>query len=163
MQVVDHLSREKQLEILAKADFFSRFSDDEKKILLMHGPELLAFKEGEWIIMEGDDKDSSLYVVLNGLLSVWSEGEKVADIGRGHCFGEVSFLRPIPRTGSVRCESRAAIFRLKREHMNRLPVTAREKIKDNLIAILLNRVTQGVQTGEPASAPDGKDLWETKS
>ena len=160
MQVIEHLNKQKQLEILSTAAFFYRFSDDEKKLLLMHGPELLAFKEEEWVIREGDAEDHSLYVVLNGLLSVWQGEEKVADIGRGHCFGEVAFLRPMPRTGSVRCESRAAIFRLKREHMNRLPVTAREKIKDNLIAILLNRVTQGVAIGRPTEAPDGQDLWQ---
>lgn len=160
MQVIEHLSREQQHEILSKVGFFRRFSDDEKKIMLMHGPELLAFKEGEWVIREGDDEDNSLYVVLNGMLSVWHGEDMVADIGRGHCFGEVAFLRPMPRTGSVRCESKSVIFRLKRDHMNRLPVTAREKIKDNLIAILLNRVTQSVQPGRPAEVPDGEDLWQ---
>ncbi|MEX0584802.1 MAG: hypothetical protein WEB07_03475, partial [Natronospirillum sp.] len=85
--------------------------------------------------------------------------EEVAKIGRGHCFGEVSFLSATPRTGSVKCNTKAAIFQLKREHMNRLPVTAREKIKDNLIAILLNRLNQGPDLGPPAAAPDGSDPW----
>ena len=46
MQRIDHLTRQQQLDILTKAPFFRRFSEDERKILLNHGPELLAYTEG---------------------------------------------------------------------------------------------------------------------
>lgn len=157
MQVIGHLNQQQQMEILNKAAFFSRFSGDERKILLLHGPELIAYVEKEWVIEEGDNSDASLYVVLNGDLSVWKDGQQIATLGRGHCFGEVSFLSGKPRTGSVQCESKVALFKLKREHMNRLPVTAREKIKDNLISIMLNRLETGQAAHGTSAPPDGSD------
>lgn len=158
MQRIDHLTRQQQLDILTKAPFFRRFSEDERKILLNHGPELLAFTEEEWLIEQGDDSDHSLYVLLNGVLTVWANDQPVAELHKGQCVGEISFLSGTPRTGSVQCKTKAVVFRLEREHMIRLPITSREKIKDNLIALLMSRLDQGQGSGGSTAAPDGEDL-----
>ncbi len=161
MQVIDHLSKQQQFEILGKVAFFQRFSKDELKILLAHGPELVAYRDQEWVLMEGDQEDKSLYVVLNGSLTVFAGKTPVAEMGAGQCFGEMAFLTGSPRTGSIRADSKTVLFRLERRSMNRLPVTAREKIKDNLITLLIRRVRHSGNGSPTPATPDGKDPWAT--
>jgi NADH dehydrogenase FAD-containing subunit/uncharacterized membrane protein YphA (DoxX/SURF4 family) len=62
------------------------------------------FEAGDEVIRQGEMGDTA-YVVEAGKLEVLRDGEKVAELVDGDCFGEIALLSDVPRTATVRCLS----------------------------------------------------------
>lgn len=159
MQLVEHLTQKQILTILSRVRFFKRFSTADCLLMLENGTQLIACREGEWVLMEGDEKDRALYVLLTGDLEVWKDDVRVGAVASGHCFGEVSFLTKNARSSSIKCLTNAVLFRLQRKALTEFPIHIREKIKDNIIMLLLDRVKQGTQFQESKAVHAGESLF----
>jgi hypothetical protein len=71
--------------------------------LLMHGahkPKIRTLKEGEVLAKQGDPGDE-LFLVLDGILDVVVDGNKVGDLGPGAVVGERAILESSPRTATL--------------------------------------------------------------
>ena len=53
-----------------------------------------------------------LYVVIDGLVEVITDGQKVAEIGRGGWFGELAILHREPRRSTVRPAASSVLLRV---------------------------------------------------
>lgn len=60
----------------------------------------MEFKEGEEIVKEGD-AGLGFYVIVKGAATVNHKNKKVAELGRGSFFGEMSLLDNRPRSADV--------------------------------------------------------------
>ena len=65
------------------------------------------FKDGQPIIVEGDEADG-FYILLSGHLLVTAEGRVIGEVPEGEIFGEVGALDGVPRMATVRTVSAEA-------------------------------------------------------
>jgi hypothetical protein len=148
--------------------FFDTFSDAEKLDLLDCGPDLLHFNTGEFLIEEGGE-DRVLFFLLSGAASVVREGASVpiAELAPGDLFGEIAFLTGQKRTSNVIVHQSSSdsvegsnsvlsenllqqicpdsslptiTFRFGRALLDHLEGETRLKMKDQIIAVLIDRM-----------------------
>ena len=84
---------------LKKLKFFSAFKTKELGEL-MNASTTATYKPGEAVIRE-KETDNSLYILLAGIAEVRKDGQLIALLEKGDCFGEIGFLYAVKRTASV--------------------------------------------------------------
>ena len=67
-------------------------------------PEIRTVKQGRYLVQQGDPGDS-LFLLLDGVLSVSIDGEAVAEVGPGVILGEVAVLEGGVRTASLQAST----------------------------------------------------------
>jgi len=67
-------------------------------------PEIRTIKEGDYLVHQGDPGDS-LFLLLDGVLSVTMDGENVAEVGPGVVLGERAVLEGGIRTASLQAST----------------------------------------------------------
>lgn len=65
-------------------------------------------------VVEQGEPGDALYVILSGALKVERNGEQVAKMGAGQCFGELALIDGSTRTASVTTTKRTRMLRLPR-------------------------------------------------
>ena len=142
MQRLTPITNAKALNILNKVHFFDNLNREEKDILTGFHSHFFLSKRGETVIQEGDLKHQSFYILLTGKVTVrrHDAAMPLATLRPGDFFGEVSFLTERPRTTSVIAECPCIIFEIDRPTLNNLDISIREKLKDNIILVLVQRL-----------------------
>lgn len=138
--------KNKVLQLIDRLTFFDEFNTTEKLLLVESTGMIVLAEENEYIIKEGTN-DTSLYIPLSGELAVRmtnAEGVEVtlATLHPGDIVGEVTFITDKPRSASVVAMRQAVLFRCSRTALQSLPASAREKIKDQIILKLIERLHQ---------------------
>jgi hypothetical protein len=67
-------------------------------------PEIRTLKEGEYLVQQGDHGDS-LFLLLDGVLTVTIDGEPIAEVGPGVVLGERAVLEGGIRTASLQAST----------------------------------------------------------
>ena len=136
-----NITPKKALAILDKVHFFNNFNQEEKDILTGFHSHFFLASAGEEIISEGA-KDASFYILLSGKVSVHkrSAGRPLTNLNPGECFGEISFLTERMRTTSVHALVDCIIFEIDRPTLKHMDIKVRERLKDQLVHILVNRL-----------------------
>lgn len=75
--------------------------------------EPVAFDDGEYVIREGQAGDQ-YFIVASGEVEVSQQGVAIRRLGPGNGVGEISLLRDIPRTASIRAVGPVTAFALGR-------------------------------------------------
>jgi hypothetical protein len=108
---------------LSSVPLFSGISREELTTLLTMIKSLRVACD-QAVVREGEPGDS-LYLVVEGMLRVTTRGDsgeeiRLADLGPGDFFGEVSLLTGRPRTATVTAASDAELLELDRDTVDRL-------------------------------------------
>jgi serine/threonine-protein kinase len=141
MKRLESVSCAKTLEILNKVNFFDNLSDQEKEILTGFHSHFFLAPRGEVIIQEGA-QDDTFYVLLSGKVGVKKKtaNRPLVNLHPGDCFGEVSFLTERRRTTTVTSIADSIVFEVDQPTLTHFDQGIREKIKDNLIRVLVSRL-----------------------
>jgi CRP/FNR family cyclic AMP-dependent transcriptional regulator len=127
--------------VLQKIPFFRGFMPGERERLATEQDSFVIARPKEMIVLKGS-MERSFYILLSGVVEVMhAEGKKpIFEITPGEFFGEISFLSETPRTSNVRAQDVCILMRIDQQLMSRLRPEIREKIKDQLIVKLVQRI-----------------------
>jgi MFS family permease len=103
-----------RLELLSANPIFAPLPESTLE-QLAHGLEEVTAPAGEEILRQGDRGDR-FYLVKDGALDVYVDGELVQSLGSGDSFGEIALLRDVPRTATVRARTEVMLYALDRRH-----------------------------------------------
>ena len=134
-------SPEKIVALLDRLPFFEKFSTYEKKRVAGNHSSFEVYRSGSKLIKEGDT-DTSFFILLSGSVSVVKQGAVIIGLGAGEFLGEMAFLTNTPRNTTVVAQEDVLALRVDQELLTRLSADIREKIKDQIIAKLVERLNK---------------------
>lgn len=116
-------------DFLRGVDLFSALADDQL-IALAKRFHKKHYEKDDWILVEEDEPDHSLFIIIKGQVKVFVSGEEgreaiLALLSNGDFFGEMSLLDGEPRSASVRAMEPTELLVLRRDEffaeLRRLP------------------------------------------
>lgn len=111
---------------LRSLKFFEDFTDDEIAHVLTIGT-WLTHKEAEVIVCE-NEPGRAFFVLASGEAAVMVGGKAMGTLGRGDCFGEVSFLLDRGRSATITAVKECSLLRLNPEKIDILSPNTQIKI-----------------------------------
>ena len=141
MEQVKDIETRQLIENMNQIDFFTAFSDAEKREFLASYTPVCVFRKNGAIIKEGTD-DTSFYILLTGSARAMKNDVSLpfAEYGPGDSFGEISFLTGVARTCDVIASEVSITFKIDKKTLEDLKIEIREKIKDRIIENLIERL-----------------------
>ncbi len=117
----DHaFSNEVQLRIdKLRSVYLFKHLDLKEITQVMRIAELVSCETGELIIEEGEISDS-LYITLEGQLTVSRAGQEITVLNPGNHVGEMALLNRRPRTASVRAAEPSRLLKIERQNFYKL-------------------------------------------
>ena len=94
----------------------------------------------EVIFREGDVGDS-MFIIINGSVSVYNQKKVITTLEKGECFGEMALLDREPRSSSIRAVTDTAVLKIDEEGFYEL-VAGNIEIIQGIMKILSNRLRQ---------------------
>jgi CRP/FNR family cyclic AMP-dependent transcriptional regulator len=85
--------------VLGTVPFFSGLDEKKRKSIAAEGKEM-SYKAGDTIVEEGS-MGVGFYLILDGKAEVRKAGKVLANLGKGHFFGEMSLIDEQPRSADV--------------------------------------------------------------
>lgn len=131
--LVDHLNR---------ISFFDDFTSEEKQTLAQVPGTVQNAASGEVVIRKGTT-DPTMYFVLEGT-AVISAGEDlehvITELHVGALFGDVPFVKAVPRVTSVIAKTDAILLRYHKDHMEQMSPLLIGKFKDQFLKLFAIRL-----------------------
>ena len=116
------MSLNEEVEILRRIPFFAQI-DPSKLKLLAFTSERVAFDAGHVLFHQGDAANAA-YVIIDGKAEVIAESAsgpvQLAVLDANKVFGEIAILCDVPRTATVRAQTRLTTLRISKDLFLRL-------------------------------------------
>jgi len=91
-------------------NFFNDFSK-EQLLQILSASNIVKILKGKVIMTEGEI-DDSFYIILSGSAVVRKQGQDIALIGRGECFGEMAYLSGESRIATVKADTDCILLKI---------------------------------------------------
>ena len=142
MQRTTSFSQSKMCFLIEKIPMFRSLTNYEREKIVNYAHFYIA-GEREQIIEQGS-LDTSFYVLMSGAATATLEGRSdyLAKLEPGNFFGELSFLLNCPRSCSVSADQQSVLLCIDRILLGKLNAEIREKIKDQIILKLANKLVE---------------------
>lgn len=135
------ISIEEKLNLLRAHQLFRNLADEDLSAFVAIGQEGF-YAPGETLIEEGEEDEDGFYLLLKGDLEVLKyvptedgvKGERIATLGAGDTFGEMTLIDKEPRSASIRAASHCQVLIFRNEAFHGM----RKFLPDVYATILLN-------------------------
>lgn len=104
--------------MLAEVPLFAGLSRKDLDVIARRTDEVLVVA-GEELVTQGEP-GNAFYVITAGEAAVMKGGRRVATLGRGGFFGEMSLLDGLPRSATVRMDKDGAVLEIHRREFGAL-------------------------------------------
>ena len=116
------MSLKEEVDILRNIPLFAKLEPAKLKLLAFTS-ERLTYDSGEALFKQGDMGDAA-YIIVDGSAEVLIEAPtgpiRVAELARNAIVGEIAILCDVPRTATVKAQSRLVTLRIAKETFFRL-------------------------------------------
>ena len=130
------------VKLLHKISFFKKFTEEEIDRISDVDTYVVNRTAGQHFIKEGN-KEDSLYVLIKGQVYINKSSNpkaKIASLGPGSVFGDISFVNEMKRTTNVFAEIPSIALKLNHDLIVHLGPEIETKIKDEFLMILFRRL-----------------------
>lgn len=138
-QAISNISELRAVELLSRAPLFKKLTAEDKRVFASVKGLFRLAKAGSMFIEQGEP-DYSIYVIMSGKAQVHKDGVLVGEVSAGQFVGEVAFVTRELRTASVSALTDMVLLRINADSFLRLPIRAREIVKDKMIEGLHHRI-----------------------
>jgi len=142
-------------ELVRRISLFEAL-DDEETLRLAGSMRERRFEDGD-VVIEKDAPGDSMFFVVEGLLAVWVpiEGQenliRVAQIGAGNFFGEMSLLTGEPRSATIRAAADTLAFEITKDDIHPV-ITGRPEVARQISKVVAARLAERDQARSQADA-----------
>ena len=95
--------------------------------------EEIEFVPGDTVFNKGDDADA-MYLIVHGVIQIFSEGDIIAHLHKGHCFGEMALIENASRNAGARSEGYCNLYKLSKVRFDEL-CSKHKDLRDSLMRI----------------------------
>ncbi len=119
--------------------FFENFSKDQVNEVLNTG-NIVKVTKGNVMVTEGEI-DDSFYIILSGNAVVRKEDRAIARIGRGECFGEMSYLSGQVRAATVSADTDCILLKVSATLLDKSPESMQLLFLKNFAQAAIRRLS----------------------
>lgn len=154
MKLLENIAMFKRMEIINRLPFFRNFELAERQMLLESFSHWYMVRQGQYVFKQHEQQNQHLYIVLSGELIIFRQHDmkNLGHIHPGEFVGEGAFISHRERSTNARASVDTLVLAINPQALVKLPVVVREKIKDQLIIGMSERI---------AKLSNGNDSSET--
>ncbi|MBF0381141.1 MAG: cyclic nucleotide-binding domain-containing protein [Magnetococcales bacterium] len=141
---VAKIARDDAFAMVNKLNFFDKLSSFEKRRIVALFTSFRSYPANSEILHEGM-LDSAFFIPISGEVQVHKGGVVYVELGPDEFFGGLANMINEPRTTGIRCKTDVLVMRLDPEIFGKLGPEIREKIKDQFISKLTERLVKIVE------------------
>ena len=97
----------------------------------------------EEVIFQEGDVGNSMFIIIDGNVSVYNEKKEITTLENGECFGAMALLDRAPSSSSIRAITDTAVLTIDEESFYEL-VAGNIEIIQGIVKILSNRLRQSI-------------------
>ncbi|SHI99683.1 serine/threonine protein kinase [Desulfatibacillum alkenivorans DSM 16219] len=125
------------IDFIHNVPFFRNFTKGQVAEVANVG-EILKFEKGQDIVKEGEI-DDHFFIILSGRTKISKNGQQVAVLSSGECFGEMAFIACQPRVATVTADTDCMLMRISATLFDRSPPPVQLRFFKNFATILVRR------------------------
>ncbi len=111
---------------------------------ILNASNIIKATKGEIVVTEGEI-DDSFFIILSGRAAVHKDDKKIAFIGRGECFGEMSYLSGQARTATVTADTDTVLMKISATLLDRASESMQLIFLKNFALTLVKRLSQSIK------------------
>lgn len=136
------IKAEDVVDYVHSVPFFESFERVHVKQILQ-ASSIIKFPRGRVMVAEGDI-DDSFFIILSGRAAVKKGDRNIAVIGRGECFGEMSYLSGEARAASVIADTDCILMKISATLLDKSPEFIQLIFLKNFAMTLLTRLSRSL-------------------
>ncbi len=129
-----------RFKISRELAFFNEFSDGEINEVLEHSHWFNV--TANTTVIDEKDAEDAFYIIASGEVRIRFKGKDVAQLGKGHCFGEIAVIDNSQRTASVISTEDSLLIRISGPMLERISMGCQLRFNQVFLKTMIARLTQ---------------------